>query len=323
MNRKNESTNREGRRSFLKKVAVAGTAATVGFPFFAKHASAAPVNIKMQSMWDAGTVGYLEFEKFAKNVGEMSEGKLVVKAFPAGSIVGTFEMFESVKTGVLAFTEPSTQFHNYYFRLSYRRPVFERRILVELAPGASVPPEVVRRFAFSLMHRIDRNLVVTPYHLVSFALVTHRRRGIEHGLLLERIGALVVDLAAREAVLSDLVLDALRSGGLWPLPPDATPAAVGACLVAEIDAIRSAHDKETVAVFSHSDPIKMAVAHYLGLPLDFYQRLSIGPASVTAFALTPFGPRLLVLNAGESLPSLKIEDQEPEDEEQQHAIPGV
>lgn len=101
MSRKNESTNREGRRSFLKKVAVAGTAATVGFPFFAKNASAAPINIRMQSIWDAGTVGYVEFEKFVKNVSEMSEGKLVIKPFPAGAIMGTFEMFEGVKTGVL------------------------------------------------------------------------------------------------------------------------------------------------------------------------------------------------------------------------------
>jgi probable phosphoglycerate mutase len=74
----------------------------------------------------------------------------------------------------------------------------------------------------------------------------------------------------------------------------------------------------------------MAVAHYLGLPLDLYQRLSIGPASVTAFTFTPFGPRLLVLNSAESLPSLKFEDKEQakedkgqEKEELQHALPGV
>jgi TRAP-type mannitol/chloroaromatic compound transport system substrate-binding protein len=111
MSRKNESTNREGRRSFLKKIAVAGAAATVGFPFFARSASAAPINMRMQSMWDAGTVGYVEFEKFAKNVTEMSEGKLVVKPFPAGAIMGTFEMFEGVKTGVLDAMHTSDTYH--------------------------------------------------------------------------------------------------------------------------------------------------------------------------------------------------------------------
>ena len=97
--------------------------------------------------------------------------------------------------------------------------------------------------------------------------------------------------------------------------------------MSEIDAIRDAHDKETVAVFSHSDPIKLVVAHYLGLPLDLYQRLAIGPASVTAFAFTPFGPRLLFMNRSESLPSFKFEDKEQEkeqeNEEQPHALPGV
>jgi TRAP-type mannitol/chloroaromatic compound transport system substrate-binding protein len=111
MSRKNEATNREGRRTFLKKVAVAGAAATVGFPFFARIASAAPINMRIQSMWDAGTIGYVEFEKFAKNVTEMSEGKLVVKPFPAGAIMGTFEMFEGVKTGVLDGMHTSDTYH--------------------------------------------------------------------------------------------------------------------------------------------------------------------------------------------------------------------
>jgi probable phosphoglycerate mutase len=127
-------------------------------------------------------------------------------------------------------------------------------------------------------------------------------------------------------------LEDLGKEELWPIiqvypsgarfPGGESLREVQARLVAEIDAIRDAHDKETVAVFSHSDPIKMAVAHYLGLPLDLYQRLSIGPASVTAFAFTPFGPRLLVLNQGDSLPSLTFEDKEQEKEEQ-HALPGV
>jgi probable phosphomutase (TIGR03848 family) len=128
-------------------------------------------------------------------------------------------------------------------------------------------------------------------------------------------------------------LEELRKEPLWPIiqvypsgarfPGGESLREAQARLVAEIDTIIGNHDKETVALFSHSDPIKMAVAHYLGLPLDLYQRLSIGPASVTAFAFTPFGPRLLFLNRGETLPSLKIEAKEQENEEQQYALPGV
>jgi TRAP-type mannitol/chloroaromatic compound transport system substrate-binding protein len=97
-----KSEEKVSRRRFLKTaVATAGvTAATMGVPAFLKHASAAPIKIKMQTAWDAGTVGFVEFQKFCKLVGEMSEGKLIVEGFPAGAIVGTFEMFDAVKAGV-------------------------------------------------------------------------------------------------------------------------------------------------------------------------------------------------------------------------------
>jgi TRAP-type mannitol/chloroaromatic compound transport system substrate-binding protein len=90
------------RRRFLKTAAVttAATAATLAVPAFLRHASAAPIKIKMQTAWDAGTVGYTEFQKFAKLVGEVSEQQLTVEPFPAGAIVGTFEMFDAVKSGV-------------------------------------------------------------------------------------------------------------------------------------------------------------------------------------------------------------------------------
>lgn len=78
-------------------------------------------------------------------------------------------------------------------------------------------------------------------------------------------------------------------------------------LVAELDAIRDAHPGQTVAVVSHADPIKLAVAHYIGLPLDLFQRLTISPASITALAFTRWGPRLLCLNHTEPLPSFEVE----------------
>ncbi len=69
-------------------------------------------------------------------------------------------------------------------------------------------------------------------------------------------------------------------------------------IVDAIDAIARAHNspKAVVAVFSHSDPIKLAVAHYLGLPLDLFQRLMISTASVTALRLGQGQPSLVKLN---------------------------
>jgi probable phosphoglycerate mutase len=119
-------------------------------------------------------------------------------------------------------------------------------------------------------------------------------------------------------------LKELREEDLWPVvqvypggarfPGGESMREVQARMVAELDAIRDAHPGETVAVVSHSDPIKMAVAHYLGLPLDLFQRLTISPASVTAFSFTRFGPRLVCLNATETLPSFKVEKEEGNEE---------
>lgn len=102
MSEKNQGkTNDVSRRSFLKTAAVAGAAATtLGVPAFAKAASAKPIKLKIQTAWDAGTVGYVKFQEFCKLVGEMTEGKLIIEGFPAGAIVGTFEMFDAVKAGV-------------------------------------------------------------------------------------------------------------------------------------------------------------------------------------------------------------------------------
>lgn len=90
------------RRSFLKTAAVAtGAAAGVmGFPGVMRLSAAAPIKMKMQTAWDAGTVGYTKFQDFGKMVAAITEGKLLIECLPAGAIVGTFEMFDAVKSGV-------------------------------------------------------------------------------------------------------------------------------------------------------------------------------------------------------------------------------
>jgi len=55
----------------------------------------------VQTAWDAGLAGYSAFQKFCANVKILSEGKLEFQPLPAGAIVGTFEMFDAVKGGVL------------------------------------------------------------------------------------------------------------------------------------------------------------------------------------------------------------------------------
>lgn len=68
-------------------------------------------------------------------------------------------------------------------------------------------------------------------------------------------------------------------------------------MVAEIEAlfVRHAAD-EMIACFSHADPIRLTAAHYLGMPLDLFQRLEIAPASVSALKAHRGSMHLLYLN---------------------------
>ena len=98
-----QGVTKETRRSFLKKAAVAGGAAAagIGFPAVGRVHAQAPIKWRVQTAWDAGTVGYTAFQRYCAVVKELSEGQLEFQPFPAGAIVGTFEKFDAVKAGVL------------------------------------------------------------------------------------------------------------------------------------------------------------------------------------------------------------------------------
>jgi broad specificity phosphatase PhoE len=55
-------------------------------------------------------------------------------------------------------------------------------------------------------------------------------------------------------------------------------------------------DKDVLICVSHSDPIKLAIAYFIGLPLDQFQRLSVNTASVNALFIGDAGSQLLSLN---------------------------
>jgi probable phosphomutase (TIGR03848 family) len=67
-------------------------------------------------------------------------------------------------------------------------------------------------------------------------------------------------------------------------------------IVAELESLRTQHPKQTIAVVTHADVIKACVAHYVGLHLDLFQRLIVGPASLTVLSLGDAMPRLVCLN---------------------------
>ena len=68
-------------------------------------------------------------------------------------------------------------------------------------------------------------------------------------------------------------------------------------IVGEIEFLRTQHAPHDVVIcVSHADPLKLLVAHYLGLPFDNFQRLSIDPASITILHLDESASQLLALN---------------------------
>ena len=68
--------------------------------------------------------------------------------------------------------------------------------------------------------------------------------------------------------------------------------------VGTLERIIQKHHKpqEVVAVVFHADPIKLAVAHFLGMPLDHFQRLSCDTGSLTAIFVSEMGANLVKLN---------------------------
>lgn len=68
-------------------------------------------------------------------------------------------------------------------------------------------------------------------------------------------------------------------------------------MVATVERLRKTHAGETIICVSHADPIKAALVHALGAPLDMFQRIAISPCSVTAVAYGDSGPMVLCVNS--------------------------
>lgn len=67
-------------------------------------------------------------------------------------------------------------------------------------------------------------------------------------------------------------------------------------IVGAIEEAAAGHEGETVALVSHCDPIRGAIAHYLGLPLDNLLRFDIDPASVSRLVVGRWGGRVSTVN---------------------------
>ncbi len=79
-------------------------------------------------------------------------------------------------------------------------------------------------------------------------------------------------------------------------------------MVSAINAIVKGHPNQVVAVVSHADPLKAAIAYYMGMDLNNFQRIIINPASVTVFFFDEqLRAAIFRLNDTGSLPTFKPE----------------
>lgn len=103
-------------------------------------------------------------------------------------------------------------------------------------------------------------------------------------------------------------LKSLRRRKLWPMiqftpslarfPEGESFPEAQARIVAELEELRIKHPstKAKIACVFHSDPIKLALAHFSGIPLDMYQRIVIEPASVSILSIDNHLVRVLCIN---------------------------
>jgi probable phosphoglycerate mutase len=99
---------------------------------------------------------------------------------------------------------------------------------------------------------------------------------------------------------------------LWPVvqqrpsrmqfPEGETFLAAQARAVEAVEQWARTHPKDLIAAITHSDVIKLVVAHYLGMPLDLFQRLVVGTGSVTCLTLGQGQSALVKLNDTVPLP---------------------
>jgi probable phosphoglycerate mutase len=71
---------------------------------------------------------------------------------------------------------------------------------------------------------------------------------------------------------------------------------IQARMSSEMEELRTRHPDQTVALVSHADVIRAAVALYSGVPIDLCHRLEIHPVSVSAIAIDDYDARILRLN---------------------------
>jgi len=87
-------------------------------------------------------------------------------------------------------------------------------------------------------------------------------------------------------------------------PGGETLAEVQARCVHSMEEIAEKHPRRIVGVVAHADVIRLTLAHFAGVHIDLYQRITVSPASVSALLLGDRIPRIVRVNDTGSLEDL-------------------
>ncbi|HSK24763.1 MAG TPA: MSMEG_4193 family putative phosphomutase [Egicoccus sp.] len=103
---------------------------------------------------------------------------------------------------------------------------------------------------------------------------------------------------------TDKPLGQLRKRSLWPViqhtpsrvtfPGGESIRGMQSRAVEAVETLAAEHADETIVAVSHADVIKAVLAHFLGMPLDTFQRLMVSPASASVLHLAAGAPPMLL-----------------------------
>ncbi len=146
--------------------------------------------------------------------------------------------------------------------------------------------EQARKLAEALKEAPVRAVYSSPLdRTMETAAAIAAARGLQ---VVERPGLVELDFGDWE----DKTLKSLRQRKLWKtvqqrpslmrFPNGEAFSEAQVRVAAEVDALVQLHKpKDLIVCVSHSDLIKLALAYYLGLSLDLFQRIMVAPASIS------------------------------------------
>jgi len=165
-------------------------------------------------------------------------------------------------------------------------------------PGQQMAEEIAGRLAAVKVAAIYASPLERALQTAAAIATRHRKEVVTHEGLIE------VDYGrwAGRSLRSLYRLKAWRTVVMTPsrvrFPDGESLLEAQTRMVETCQVLASRHRNQAIVAVSHADTIKAALSHYLGQPLDLFNRIAVAPASVAVIDLPDGGaPRVLAMNS--------------------------